>query len=83
MEKIRALGVSELGRLRPVEEEIAGLKRLVADLSLDKPQYGANVKKSAILLSKCLLERGAYANTLLKPEGSIIISAARTAHSGT
>ena len=34
--KYAHLGVSELRRLRQVEEENARLKRLVADLSLDK-----------------------------------------------
>jgi len=33
---VHPLGVSELRRLRKVEEENARLKRLVADLSLDK-----------------------------------------------
>ena len=34
--KYGGLGVSELRRLKPLEEENARLKRMVADLSLDK-----------------------------------------------
>jgi putative transposase len=34
--EVRGLGPSELRRLRQLEEENAKLKRLVADLSLDK-----------------------------------------------
>jgi putative transposase len=35
-EEVRALGVSELRKLRALEDENGRLKRLVADLSLDK-----------------------------------------------
>ena len=34
--KFGGMGVSELGRLRQLEEENGRLKKLVADLSLDK-----------------------------------------------
>ncbi len=37
MKKYGGLGVSELRRLRQLEEENRQLKRLVADLTLDKP----------------------------------------------
>ena len=43
--KIRASGVSELRRLRQVEEENARLKRLVADLSLDKHMLSEALRK--------------------------------------
>ncbi|GKS58519.1 hypothetical protein YTPLAS18_20460 [Nitrospira sp.] len=39
------LGVSELRRLRQVEEENARLKRLVADLSLDKHMLSEALRK--------------------------------------
>ena len=39
------LGVSELSRLRQVEEENARLKRLVADLSLDKHMLSEALRK--------------------------------------
>ena len=39
------LGVSELRRLRQVEEENSRLKRLVADLSLDKPMLSEALRK--------------------------------------
>jgi putative transposase len=39
------LGVSELRRLRQVEEENRRLKRLVADLSLDKPRLSEALRK--------------------------------------
>nr|WP_236636927.1 hypothetical protein [Ralstonia pickettii] len=35
-EEVRGVGPSELRRMRQLEEENAKLKRLVADLSLDK-----------------------------------------------
>ena len=43
--KYAHLGVSELRRLRPLEDEHVRLKRLVADLSLDKrgaPKTGSS-----------------------------------------
>ncbi len=39
------LGVSELRRLRQLEEEHSRLKRLVADLSLDKPMLAEALRK--------------------------------------
>jgi putative transposase len=39
------LGVSELRRLRQVEEENSRLKRLVADLSLDTPMWSKALRK--------------------------------------
>jgi putative transposase len=46
-QKYAHLGVSELRRLRQVEEEISRLKRLVADLSLDQHRLvGGPAKKS-------------------------------------
>ncbi len=43
----RQLGVSELRRLRQVEEENARLKRLVADLSLDKHMLSEALRKKS------------------------------------
>ena len=43
--KYAHLGVSELRRLRQVEEENVRLKRLVADLSLDKPMLSEALRK--------------------------------------
>ena len=43
--KYAHLGVSELRRLRQVEEENSRLKRLVADLSLDKHMLSEAVRK--------------------------------------
>ena len=43
--KYAHLGVSELRRLRQVEEENARLKRLVADLSLDKHMLTEALRK--------------------------------------
>ena len=43
--KYAHLGVSELHRLRQVEEENARLKRLVADLSLDRRMLQEIVRK--------------------------------------
>ena len=43
--KFAHLGVSELRRLRQVEEENARLKRLVADLSLDKHMLSEALRK--------------------------------------
>jgi len=43
--KYAHLGVSELRRLRQVEEENARLKRLVADLSLDKHMLSEALRK--------------------------------------
>ena len=43
--KYAHLGVSELRRLRQVEEENSRLKRLVADLSLDKPMLSEALRK--------------------------------------
>jgi putative transposase len=40
------MGVSELGKLRQLEEENAQLKKLVADLSLDKQMLQDVIKKS-------------------------------------
>jgi putative transposase len=44
--KYGGLGVSELRRLRQLEEENARLKRIVADLSLDKEMLQDVLKKS-------------------------------------
>src|SRR5260221_13388449 len=41
------MGVVEIRRLKPLEEENAKLKRLVADLSLDKTMLQAVLKKSS------------------------------------
>ena len=43
--KFAHLGVSELRRLRQVEEENGRLKRLVADLSLDKHMLSEALRK--------------------------------------
>ena len=43
--KYAYLGVSELRRLRQVEEENSRLKRLVADLSLDKHMLSEALRK--------------------------------------
>ncbi len=43
--KYAGLGVSELRRLKQLEEENARLKRLVADLSLDKEMLQEVVRK--------------------------------------
>lgn len=43
--KYAHLGVSELRRLRQVEEENSRLKRLVADLSLDKHMLAEALRK--------------------------------------
>jgi putative transposase len=45
--KYAHLGVSELCRLRPVEEENSRLKRLVADLSLDTHRLSAALRKKS------------------------------------
>ena len=44
-EKYAHLGVSELRRLRQVEEENARLTHLVADLSLDKHRLSEDLRK--------------------------------------
>jgi putative transposase len=44
--KYAHLGVSELRRLRQVEEEHSRLKRLVADLSLDKHRLSETLQKT-------------------------------------
>lgn len=44
-EKYAHLGVSELQRLRQLEEENSHLKRLVADLSLDKHMLAEALRK--------------------------------------
>lgn len=43
--KYAGLGVSELRKLRQLEEENAQLKKLVADLSLDKQMLQEVIKK--------------------------------------
>lgn len=43
--KFGQLGVSELRRLRQLEDENARLKRLVADLTLDKPIVTETIRK--------------------------------------
>jgi len=43
--KYGGMGVSELGKLRLLEEENAQLKKLVADLSLDKQMLQDVIKK--------------------------------------
>ncbi len=43
--KFGGLGVSQLRRLRQLEEEDQGLKKLVADLSLDKQMLQDVLKK--------------------------------------
>jgi len=45
--KYAHLGVSELRRLRQLEEENARLKRLVADLTLDKHMLAEALRKNA------------------------------------
>ena len=45
------LGVSELRRLRQLEEENSKLKQIVADLSLDKQMLQDVLKKSVALLA--------------------------------
>lgn len=44
--KFGGMGVAELRRLRQLEEENAQLKKLVADLSLDKQMLQDVIKKS-------------------------------------
>jgi putative transposase len=46
-EKYAGLGVSELRRLRQLEEENSRLKRMVADLSLDKQMLQACSQKNS------------------------------------
>ncbi len=43
--KYAELGVSELRKLRTLEEENARLKRVVADLTLDKPHPAGGAAK--------------------------------------
>lgn len=43
--KYQGMGVSELRRMKQMEEEIRQLKRLVADLSLDKHMLQEVIKK--------------------------------------
>ena len=43
----RQLGVSEMRRLRQLEEEHHRLKRVVADLTLDKPMLAEALRKNA------------------------------------
>jgi len=45
--KYARLGVSELRRLRQLEDENARLKRLVADLTLDKHMLSEALRKNA------------------------------------
>jgi putative transposase len=45
--KYAHLGVSELRRLRQLEDENARLKRLVADLTLDKHMVAEALRKNA------------------------------------
>jgi putative transposase len=45
--KYAHLGVSELRRLRQLEDENARLKRLVADLTLDKHMLAEALRKNA------------------------------------
>jgi hypothetical protein len=45
--KYAHLGVSELRRLRQLEDENARLKRLVADLTVDKHMLSEALRKSA------------------------------------
>jgi putative transposase len=45
MKKFGGLGISELRRLRQLEEENQQLKKLVADLSLDKQMLQDVLKK--------------------------------------
>jgi putative transposase len=45
--KFAHLGVSELRRLRQLEEENSRLKRLVADLTLDKHMLAEALRKNA------------------------------------
>ncbi|HBQ8522785.1 TPA: transposase, partial [Klebsiella pneumoniae] len=45
--KFGGMGVTELRRLRQLEEENQRLKRLVADLSLDKEMLQEVIKKSS------------------------------------
>ena len=45
--KYAHLGVSELRRLRPLEDENGRLKRLVADLTLDKHMLSEALRKNA------------------------------------
>jgi len=52
-----ALGVSELRRLRQLEDENAKLKQLVADLSLDKHVLQDVLKKKLYFTSSGKLER--------------------------
>jgi len=44
--KFAHLGVSELRRLRQLDDENARLKRLVADLTLDKPILTETLRKN-------------------------------------
>lgn len=50
--KYGGLGVSELRRLKNLEEENSQLKKLVADLSLDKQILQGVLKKSSKTISK-------------------------------
>lgn len=55
--KYSGLGPSELRRLRQLEEENAKLKRLVADLSLDKAMLQDVLKKNYKAFSQALAGR--------------------------
>lgn len=46
--KFAAMGVSEIRRLKQLEEENKKLKQLVADLSLDKTMLQDVIKKSGL-----------------------------------
>ena len=50
--KYGGLGVTELRRLRQLEEENAKLKQIVADLSLDKQMLQDIIKKSSEAVSE-------------------------------
>ena len=66
--KYAHLGVSELRRLRQVEEENARLKRLVADLSLDKHMLSEVIAVIVRSLALYSLSETDYYRTLIIDE---------------
>ena len=66
--KYAHLGVSELRRLRQVEEENTRLKRLVADLSLDKHMLSEALRKKG----PCQVnESGTYEGGLIRDQAAV------------
>ena len=64
--KYGGLGVTELRRLKQLEEENRQLKKLVADLSLDTQMLQDVVKKSSDACQEAKTRDVSYANTKAK-----------------